>query len=168
MSEFKDLPYYTIKKECTKRGLNSKGTKEVLLARLDGKEEVVNAPEPEIKAELPEKKEILEATPEELSQFLPNAVGVPKVNYDEKFGAWINSKRLQELENMLSPIAVGKGKFRFDLDHEGGAFTVEFSGGASGLECTSLIDVNARIVRRATQYFTARLAVGGNGQKSRI
>ena len=173
MPDYNEMAYFQMKTECKKQGLNAKGTKEQLLSRLNGEAQAKTPeePKPQIKAPLPTTPKnpviITEATEEELAQFLPKASHTPKID-TSKYKPWLTNERLQELENQIAPIASGRGKFRFDINHEKGAFQVEFSGGAAGLESTTLIDTDSQIVRRAQHYFTARLAQGGNGQKSRI
>jgi len=164
-----EMPYYALKQECNKAGLSSKGNRETLLQRLG---QIVptdqpKLPEPEITAKAPTPAVILPATPEELQKYLPGATFAPKVD-TSKYAAWLTEDRLKELEYKLAPIAASRGSFNFSINHKGAAFQVEFFGGDSGPESTTLIDTDAQIVARARHYFTARMARGTNGQVSRL
>ncbi len=163
MEDYSSMSYYEIKAECKKLKLDSKGTKETLLARLG----VLPAePEPEVLAPEPEKK-ILAATPEDLNRFLPSSTGKPPVD-NSKYAVWLTPERLNILENKIKPLAASRGKFRFNLDYEGSAFQVEFSGKGPLLESTTLIDTDQQIVTRARVYFTTPLVVGKNNAQSAV
>lgn len=168
MDDYINMPYYTLKAECKKQGLDSKGTKLELLARMGVTDTTKQPeqPEPEIKAPTPETT-IIQATQEELNAFLPGATGKPVID-TSKYAAWLTNERLEKLTNKIAPLAAGKGSFKFDIDHEGGAYQIEFRGKGPVVESTTLIDTDNQIIARATQYFNARLAMGGNGQTSKV
>ncbi len=175
---YNELPYFSLKQECKKQGLNPVGKKEELLNRLNGTEITEEVPELPITpiqkdgvvtdtVEHVAKPTIRPATSEELARFLPNTTFTPKID-TSKYTPWLTNERLEALENKIAPIAAGKGSFRFDINHKGAAYQCEFFGGASGPECTTLIDTDNQIVARARHYFNARMAKGTNGQVSRV
>jgi len=172
------MGYFDLKRECGKKGLGGKGTAAVLRARLKGTEEKDQASKPEVKAIPPqstapqnnvvdERKTTVAASSEELAKFLPTAINTPKVD-NSRFEPWLTKERLAALDNKLSLISVGKGKFRFDLDYKKSAFQVEFSGRPLGLNSTTLVATDEAILKEARFYFNARVSVGKNAQGSRI
>jgi hypothetical protein len=172
MSDYEDMPYFQLKAECKKQGLDSTGKKPELLARLGVTRTAVpeNAPEPTLVDKLPTpnpEPHIVQATKEELEKFLPDAKFVPTIDCT-RYEPWLTTERLEKLAARIEPIAAGKGKYRFDLDRVNGAFQVEFSGKGPLLESTTLIDTDDQIVRRAQQYFNSRLVIGKNNQSSVI
>ncbi|CAB4214399.1 hypothetical protein UFOVP1454_39 [uncultured Caudovirales phage] len=174
MQDFQNMPYFTLKQECVKAGLNGKGTKKELLSRLAGVVPVVVAQEP-VQAEdvvlpvvaAPVVSPIIIPTQNDLERFMPNATHAAVIDVS-KYAAWLTDERLGVLSEKIAPIAAGKGTFKYSINHKGSAYQIEFFGGASGDESTTLIDTDAQIVRRAQHYFNARMAKGGNGQSSRV
>lgn len=170
-NDYQEMTYFQLKAECKKQNLDSTGKKPELLARLGVVDTSPALPEEDISAKLPEPEQSAPAiktpTEEELQKFLPDATGIEPIN-PGKYQAWTNNERLAKLENKLSPIAAGKGRVEFLLDDEKGAYQVQFSGRPLGPISTTLIDTDQQIVKQAQFYFTARVAIGKNGQKSTI
>lgn len=170
MPDYKEMDYYSLKNECKKQRLDSKGTKVELLARLGvgDTSKQPDSPEPDIEAKLPEPKAPIKiATQEELNKFLPDATGKAPID-TSKYNAWLTDARLEKLSGQIDPIAAGKGRYRYDIDRENGAFQIEFSGRALGLYSTTLIDTDQQIIKQAQYYFNARVSVGKNAQQSAI
>jgi len=170
MEDYSSMGYFDLKAECRKKGLDSRGNKLVLLERLgaDGTDNTPEAPEPVIKAKAPEPapqpttKTITVVSPaqSEIHSYMPQKIFIAapdKSNYAER----LSDKRLQRLANQLDSIAASKGKCTFQLDYEGGAFQVEFSGRFKDhVQSTTLIDDDKSILYRAHLYFNNRLDVG--------
>lgn len=186
MQDYSELSYFQLKAECSKLGKSPKGTKDDLIARLNGEEveevktesqnkEAVDRGEKIIKAQSPnpEQKPIDAKSPlhsERLDrlQLLKPDSRIRHAVDPEIYKEWVNNERLEVLKNKLDPIVAGKGKFDFVLKPNDGVFGVEFTGGVLGKNYTTLIDTDAQIVKQASFYFNSRLHSGKNGQISRI
>lgn len=185
MQDYSELAYFQLKAECSKKGLSSKGTKDELLARLNGEEtevkdvskekESLDRGEKIIKAESPnpEQKPIEAKSPQhnerlDRLQLLKPDSRIRHAADPEIYREWVNNDRLEMLSNKLSPIAAGKGKYEFILKPNEGSFGVQFTGGVLGKNYTTLIDTDAQIVKQASFYFNSRLRSGTNGQVSKI
>ena len=168
MTDYSDMSYFQLKTECAKQGLDTKGTKVELLGRLG-----VDASVSEIKEEVAKdeaKQEDYYTDPEfqdRLKSLRPDTNFI--VRRDPKiFTPFIADSRLESLASKLDEISAGKGRWNYQLDHDKQAYVVEFSGGAPGLQCESIITPDITILNRANQYFNARYATGKNGGISRV
>lgn len=169
MIEYDKMNIWELKRECKKQKLDFAGGKKIIIDRLNKnktKDSAEQSPEEKPKTETPKVK-IVPATEDELAKYLPNTTFKPVVD-NTKFEPWLTDERLQALNNKLAPLAAANGHFKFVKNYEQGEFYVSFFGGASGPESTTLIDVDAQIVRLATRYYKARMATGANGLTSQI
>jgi len=157
MQDYDNMNYWNLKNECKKKGLDSKGKREALLERLQGKPE----------KPIPEPKAIIPATQEDLNKYLPQASFTPKVDIT-RFKPWLTEQRLQKLTDELNPIFAGNAKFDFQLNYEQGEFQIQFSGGAAGTESLTMIVEDKFIIRKAQEYCKRKLARGGDNQTSSI
>lgn len=171
MSTYTDMTYFELKSECAKQGKSSKGKKEELVYRLEGQTvKIPEPPEKEILANPPELEGKKPATPNEddrLGIFMPEAEFTQQRD-TSAYADWLTSERLEKLAGRLDAESTGKGKWEYQLNYEKGSFQVEFDGRAIGKHGTTLIDTDNQIVKQAHYYFNARLAMGGNGQASRL
>jgi len=130
MSDYKDLPYFTLKQECKKAGLSAAGNKVTLLARLEGinPTDIPDLPEPEVKAPQPAPEvtvdapiepevqapppvnmilgatapiKIEPATPAELAKFAPTATVKPSLD-TSRYKAWLTPCKILRLSPQLN------------------------------------------------------------------
>lgn len=166
LDNYDEMSTLLLKAECKKKGLDFKNDnsgrkiKEVLIERLRGKESDDSGEDEssDLKSVNELKSDILIATEKDIKQYSEN-------KYSE-YDAYLNSSRLESLNNQMVAISAGKGEFKIVVDKDRGYFQLEMTGGAPGPNSTTLIDSDQTILRVARQYFTSRMARGGNGQTS--
>ena len=189
----KDIDYAVmtaieLKQQCIKKGLDSKGKKSELIARLKGEDEVVveepvfleDVPEEEAEVELLDEDGQVESLQDEIKKLQAElkearaAQEIRDINIQEieeeidderkaMFAPYLTSNRLTDLDRKISVVLAGKANFKIDTNKR----IVEFEGGPKIKECTTLISPDAAIIATAKRY-VARVFIGGNGKSSRI
>ena len=195
MSDYQELSLFELKEECKRAGLDSKGTKAELIARLNGVEDSAVEATQEAEQVAAEQEEVQEETklqaakPEEtvqpdltqastpdanvesrierMQQFLPSNTGlVPKDA--TQYAPWVSEERLSKLENALKHMSAGKGSFKMHVDNNACEYYVTFQGGGQGITSTTLIDTDQQILKEANLHFNGRFHKGTASGMSRL